>query len=44
MFVILMFQIGDDEKGYNLDMFCIPKHYEDDLEHVLIPQGVIQDR
>jgi len=27
-----------------LDMFCVPKHYEEDLERVLIPSGVIQDR
>jgi len=25
-------------------MFCIPKHYEDDLASVLIPSGLINDR
>lgn len=36
--------IADDFHGYPLDMFCIPKHYEDDLQSVLIPSGFIQDR
>ncbi|ESP00753.1 hypothetical protein LOTGIDRAFT_225737 [Lottia gigantea] len=36
--------LGDDYKGYPLNMFCVPKHYEDDLEHVLIPAGLINDR
>jgi len=39
-----MIQIADDFPGYSQDMFCIPKHYEDDLESVLIPSGIIQDR
>lgn len=38
------FQIGDDEQGYDLDLFCIPKHYADDLEKVYIPHGLIMDR
>ncbi|KAK3726660.1 hypothetical protein RRG08_016969 [Elysia crispata] len=37
-------KIADDEKGYPLDQFCIPKHYEEDLERVLIPEGLINDR
>eukprot|EP00058_Branchiostoma_floridae_P003435 XP_002588923.1 hypothetical protein BRAFLDRAFT_125430 [Branchiostoma floridae] len=37
-------KISDDEKGYDLSMFCIPKHYEDDLERVYIPHGLIMDR
>lgn len=37
-------KIADDFPGYSQDMFCIPKHYEDDLESVLIPSGIIQDR
>lgn len=37
-------KISDDEKGYQLEMFCVPKHYEEDLENVLIPHGVILDR
>lgn len=36
--------IEDDHRGYPLDMFCIPKHYEDDLSHVMIPKGLIDDR
>ena len=44
-FITLDFlQIADDEKGYPLDQFCIPKHYEEDLERVLIPEGLINDR
>uniref|UniRef100_A0AAQ4Q3M1 Phosphoribosyltransferase domain-containing protein n=1 Tax=Gasterosteus aculeatus aculeatus TaxID=481459 RepID=A0AAQ4Q3M1_GASAC len=34
------FQIADDEKGHELDIFCIPKHYENDLERVIIPHGL----
>jgi len=37
-------KISDDYEGYDLESFCIPKHYEDDLESILIPYGVIQDR
>ncbi|KZS20914.1 Uncharacterized protein APZ42_012273 [Daphnia magna] len=37
-------RIEDSYQGYSLDSFCIPKHYEDDLESVLIPYGVIHDR
>ncbi|XP_013786916.1 hypoxanthine-guanine phosphoribosyltransferase-like [Limulus polyphemus] len=36
--------IPDDFKGFNLDSFCVPKHYEDSLETVLIPYGIIHDR
>ncbi|ELU15471.1 hypothetical protein CAPTEDRAFT_203422 [Capitella teleta] len=36
--------IPDDQRGYDLNMFCVPMHYENDLESVLIPSGVIQDR
>ncbi|OXB79713.1 UNVERIFIED_CONTAM: hypothetical protein H355_011099 [Colinus virginianus] len=36
-------EIGDDEQGYDLDLFCIPKHYADDLEKVYIPHGLIMD-
>jgi len=43
MFVYLL-KIADDAPGYALNMFCIPKHYEDDLESVLIPSGLINDR
>ena len=44
-FLISMFhQIPDSEKGYPLDMFCIPAHDEKDLESVLISKGLILDR
>uniref|UniRef100_A0A9L0T148 Hypoxanthine-guanine phosphoribosyltransferase n=2 Tax=Equus TaxID=9789 RepID=A0A9L0T148_HORSE len=36
--------ISDDEPGYDLDLFCIPNHYAEDLEKVFIPHGVIMDR
>ncbi|KAF6090596.1 hypoxanthine phosphoribosyltransferase 1 [Phyllostomus discolor] len=36
--------IGDDEPGYDLDLFCIPKHYTEVLEKVFIPHGLIMDR
>uniref|UniRef100_A0A4W3I0Y0 Hypoxanthine phosphoribosyltransferase n=1 Tax=Callorhinchus milii TaxID=7868 RepID=A0A4W3I0Y0_CALMI len=36
--------ITDQEEGYDLDKFCIPKHYSDDLERVYIPHGLIMDR
>uniref|UniRef100_A0A8C3QHL0 Hypoxanthine-guanine phosphoribosyltransferase n=1 Tax=Cyanoderma ruficeps TaxID=181631 RepID=A0A8C3QHL0_9PASS len=37
-------QVRDEEKGYNKNLFCIPKHYEEDLERVFIPHGLILDR
>lgn len=37
-------RISDDDKGYSLSQFCVPKHYEDDLSHILIPEGLIHDR
>ncbi|KAL0175807.1 hypothetical protein M9458_028137, partial [Cirrhinus mrigala] len=36
--------ISDEEQGYDLDLFCIPKHYAADLERVYIPHGLIMDR
>ncbi|XP_076319844.1 hypoxanthine-guanine phosphoribosyltransferase-like isoform X2 [Tachypleus tridentatus] len=36
--------LSDDYKGYELEYFCVPRHYEDSLECVLIPSGLIQDR
>lgn len=41
---LLVFQISDEEQGYDLDLFCIPKHYASDLERVYIPHGLILDR
>ncbi|XP_028814054.1 hypoxanthine-guanine phosphoribosyltransferase-like [Denticeps clupeoides] len=37
-------QIADDEQGHRLDLFCLPRHYEQDLERVIIPHGLIMDR
>ncbi|GAB1302775.1 Hypoxanthine-guanine phosphoribosyltransferase [Apodemus speciosus] len=37
-------RISDDEPGYDLDLFCIPNHYAEDLEKVFIPHGLIMDR
>ncbi|XP_059975761.1 hypoxanthine-guanine phosphoribosyltransferase-like [Mesoplodon densirostris] len=34
--------ISGDEPGYDLDLFCIPNHYAEDLEKVFIP--LITDR
>uniref|UniRef100_H2TSY1 Hypoxanthine phosphoribosyltransferase n=1 Tax=Takifugu rubripes TaxID=31033 RepID=H2TSY1_TAKRU len=42
--LMALLQIPDDEKGHDLDLFCIPKHYENDLEKVIIPHGLIMDR
>lgn len=36
--------IEDDYKGYDLELFCIPKHYESSLRNILIPSGLITDR
>uniref|UniRef100_A0AAQ4NN06 Hypoxanthine phosphoribosyltransferase n=1 Tax=Gasterosteus aculeatus aculeatus TaxID=481459 RepID=A0AAQ4NN06_GASAC len=40
----VLFQINDDEQGYDLNLFCIPKHYATDLDRVYIPHGLIMDR
>ncbi|GCB64721.1 hypothetical protein scyTo_0000317 [Scyliorhinus torazame] len=39
-----MLQISDNESGYDPELFCIPKHYVEDLERVFIPHGLIMDR
>jgi hypoxanthine phosphoribosyltransferase len=36
--------IPDSFDGYSTKMFCIPKHYEDYIDKVLMPHGMIQDR
>lgn len=36
--------IPDSFEGYSTKMFCIPKHYEDYVDKVLIPVGMIEDR
>lgn len=38
------YQIKDEDSGYNKNLFCIPKHYEEDIERVFIPHGLILDR
>ncbi|RXN31101.1 hypoxanthine-guanine phosphoribosyltransferase-like protein [Labeo rohita] len=37
-------EIADDSKGHELSLFCVPKHYEEDLDSVIIPNGLIKDR
>ena len=37
-------QIEDDPEGYPLGAFCIPAHYADYLEKIIIPLGVVKDR
>ena len=41
---VFYFQISDDFEGYSLEMFCLPKHYKDDVESIMIPKGLICDR
>lgn len=36
--------IPDDFPGYSTDLFCIPSHYQNAIESVLIPCGLVQDR
>ncbi|XP_016112385.1 hypoxanthine-guanine phosphoribosyltransferase-like [Sinocyclocheilus grahami] len=37
-------EIADDSKGHELSLFCVPKHYEEHLDSVIIPNGLIKDR
>ncbi|XP_052094843.1 hypoxanthine-guanine phosphoribosyltransferase-like [Mytilus californianus] len=37
-------KVEDDNPGYKMDYFCIPKHYEEDLKRVLVPAGLVADR
>ncbi|XP_074658985.1 hypoxanthine-guanine phosphoribosyltransferase-like [Tubulanus polymorphus] len=37
-------RIDDDHPGYPLHLFCVPKHYEDALDHVMVPAGLVNDR
>ncbi|TRY85815.1 hypothetical protein DNTS_011862 [Danionella cerebrum] len=38
-------RLSDDEsRGHELSLFCVPKHYEEDLDSVIIPSGLIRDR
>jgi len=41
---VKLIRIPDEFKGYDLNHFVIPSHYQNDLSTVLIPNGVIQDR
>eukprot|EP00045_Choanoeca_perplexa_P016610 m.225455 g.225455 ORF g.225455 m.225455 type:complete len:240 (-) comp17308_c0_seq3:3834-4553(-) len=36
--------INDGFEGYSTDTFTIPQHYQDSLERILLPHGVIMDR
>ncbi|KAI8380911.1 phosphoribosyltransferase-like protein [Radiomyces spectabilis] len=36
--------VSPERNHYSLDHFVIPQHYENDLESILIPHGVIMDR
>ncbi|XP_024613600.1 LOW QUALITY PROTEIN: hypoxanthine-guanine phosphoribosyltransferase-like [Neophocaena asiaeorientalis asiaeorientalis] len=36
--------VNDDEPGYDLDVYCIPNRYAEDLEKVFILHGLIMDR
>eukprot|EP00053_Salpingoeca_punica_P006269 m.59800 g.59800 ORF g.59800 m.59800 type:complete len:225 (+) comp13612_c0_seq1:63-737(+) len=37
-------KITDDAPLYPLDQFCVPHHYVDDLDSILIPHGMILNR
>lgn len=37
-------KIPDNYTAYPVDKFCIPKHYEDDIESIVIPNGLVHDR
>ncbi len=37
-------QVPDDHSGYPLSMFCVPHHYLEDLDSILLPRGLIDDR
>ncbi|XP_041883567.1 hypoxanthine-guanine phosphoribosyltransferase-like [Corvus kubaryi] len=37
-------QVRDEESSYNKNLFCILKHYEEDLERIFIPHGLTLDR
>eukprot|EP00056_Hartaetosiga_gracilis_P005487 m.85109 g.85109 ORF g.85109 m.85109 type:complete len:234 (+) comp12183_c1_seq11:47-748(+) len=36
--------IPDDYRGYEVDEFCVPSHYQKDLERIMLPYGIIKDR
>lgn len=36
--------LEDDYSGFEVDKFCLPNHYSEDLERILIPKGLIMDR
>jgi len=37
-------RIDDNYHKYSIDHFSIPRHYEDSIESIIIPHGLIQDR
>ncbi|KAJ1959504.1 hypothetical protein H4R35_007637, partial [Dimargaris xerosporica] len=36
--------VTSERFNYSLNHFVIPRHYENDLENILIPNGLIMDR
>ncbi|EGD77954.1 hypoxanthine phosphoribosyltransferase 1 [Salpingoeca rosetta] len=37
-------RVPDESAAYSLDSFCIPAHYKNDLEEIVLPHGIVQDR
>jgi len=40
----IFIKIKDEDEGFPLKSVCIPKHYADSLESVMIPRGLVLDR
>eukprot|EP01147_Barroeca_monosierra_P004114 gene4114-49_t len=36
--------LPDSSPGYSLNSFCVPSHYMADLEEIILPHGIVQDR
>lgn len=37
-------KIPDDACGFAVDQLALPEIYRDEMDHVLIPRGLLQDR
>lgn len=37
-------KVPDESPQYHLECFCIPSHYKEDLEEIILPHGIVQDR
>jgi len=37
-------EVKDEGQEYDRDYFMIPKHYEDSIDHVMVPHGLILNR